>query len=115
MSMSTKMKQKRKELSQLSAPVMQAVRNGMFATINEGLINIYKEDTGASRFDTVKQWNEKGFHITKGESAFLIWGSPLSKPVDKEIKEDEESSKFKFFPICHLFSDLQVSEYKAKR
>lgn len=63
---------------------------------------IYKED-GITEFNQFKQWQEKGFQVKKGEKAFPIWGKPIRREqAENELPEDD------FFPICYVFSNLQV-------
>lgn len=81
------------------------------ATINEGLIEHYKKG-GHEQFKTFGQWKDSGFSIKKGSKAFLVWGSPreIVHP-DPENNDDE----FRYFPLCYLFSDLQVEPAKERR
>ncbi len=95
---------KRQALVKLSGNVRESVNDGEFNTINEALLQQYREETGASRFDTFRQWKLKGYHVNKGEEAYCVWGSPVSKPVENS-RDD-----FRFFPLCFLFSDQQVSQ-----
>lgn len=92
----------RKQLTAISNEVRPLVNDGQFNTVNEAILNHYREDTGASRFDSFNQWKEKGFHVIKGETAFLVWGSPRTAPVA------DSGDDYKYFPLCFLFSDLQV-------
>lgn len=79
-------------------------------TINYMLINHMYETNGATEFNTFKQWKEKGATIIKGSKAFAIWGQPVHEQKKKEEKKEEatEEDKYKYFPICYLFSNLQV-------
>ena len=113
MSKTSQYQEKREQLRTLSRSVKAMMESGQLdaATVNEGLIELYKMD-GHSEFKTFKQWKDAGFSITKGSKAFLVWGSPreITHP-DPEQNDDE----FKYFPLCYLFSDMQVEKMKEGR
>jgi hypothetical protein len=62
-----------------------------------------------SEFKTFHQWKALGKSILKGSKAFTLWGSPkeINHP-DPEVEDDE----FKYWPLCYLFSDKQVTEVR---
>ncbi len=107
--MNEKMKAKRIMLAKLSQQVRVLVESGQFDSINEALIANYSNGKPL-KFNTFKQWKEKGFSVKKGEKAFLVWGTPRQVPVDPEA--DAESEEFKFWPVCYLFSEKQVQKRK---
>ncbi len=76
------------------------------------LYNIY-ETNGATEFNTFNQWKEKGATILKGSKAFLIWGQPVKNKKEEEQKEKTEDP-YKYFPVCYLFSNLQVATAEDK-
>jgi hypothetical protein len=102
---------KRSELKVLSKGLRILVNEGMIATINEGLRNIYKEN-GHGQLNTLKQWNQLGMAVRKGEKALLLWGQP--KQIEKVNNETKEMDEFDFFPICYVFSDKQVISRRAE-
>ena len=86
-------------------------------TINYMLLNYMYQTNGATEFNTFKQWKEKGATILKGAKAFAIWGQPVHEQKKKEDKKEEETQedKYKYFPICYLFSNLQVTTQQERQ
>jgi len=80
-------------------------------TLNYFLLNHIYNTNGATEFNTFNQWKEKGATVLKGEKAFLIWGQPKQggKKEDQATNENEKKDPYEYFPICYLFSNLQVS------
>ena len=113
MAMSEKTKEKRRKLSELSAVAKHLVRAGAYDSVNDALITMYKEETGAKEFKTFWGWVHAGFSVKKGSKSFDIWAKPLNSPVAGE--GTEESNEFKFFPLCCLFGSHQVEESKNKK
>lgn len=102
-------KANRAKLRELSALAKQLVEAGEAGSINEALLMFYRQD-GHEEFKTFNQWKKEGMSINKGSKAFLIWASPKQIPnPDKESEKD----KMRYFPICYLFSNKQVSERRA--
>jgi hypothetical protein len=99
--------EKREHLSSLSREVKQLVATGEYNNINEALLSIYKEQTGAKEFNTFWNWKNEGYQIKKGEKAFLIWSKPRNL---KTTQPDTTKDEFKFYGLCYLFSDLQVDK-----
>lgn len=96
--------EKRCYLKELSKGFGTLKKQGQINTINEALKSIYSEQ-GHSVLKTYEQWKKEGKHVKKGEKALLLWGRP--KGVQR--LEDENSQDETFFPICFVFSNLQVS------
>ena len=102
----SKIQEKRQELKALSAPLKELLKEGVISSINEGLKIIYADD-GHTELKTLKEWNEKGKRIKKGEKALLLWGKP--KRID--IKSDgEKEDETQYYPLCFVFSENQVYE-----
>ncbi|WP_421977821.1 hypothetical protein [Roseivirga seohaensis] len=83
------------------------------STINEIVIEYFYSDDENIEFNTFKQWKAQGAIIKKGSESFPVWGQPLKldkKEVDtsKMSEEEKEKAKYKYWPICHLFSNNQV-------
>ena len=109
MSKSELYKQRREELKALSAGARILVKEGVYDSVNEFVLEHYRDQTGAEEFNTFHQWREKGFKVKKGSKAFAVWGSPRKGHEDPETKSGEsEEDEYKFFPLCYLFSDQQV-------
>jgi hypothetical protein len=98
---------KRKALIALSQLVRPLVEEGEFETVNEGILEQYKEaNPGADEFNTFNQWKEQGYTINKGSKAFVVWGQPRkAQQVPEGADEPEE---YKYWPLCYLFSNEQV-------
>ena len=103
-------KEKRKSLMEISKPIQAMVKEGAYATVNEGLAEIYKEENPEiEKFNSFQQWKNAGKTILKGATAYLFWGQP-TEYSQEEMDENstEEEKKMKYFPLCYLFSNLQV-------
>lgn len=87
---------------------------------NDLLIEHYQRKTGASVFHKFKDWKEKGFSVQKGETAFRVWAAPTRDKKHGEVvrhdgTREETESSFEFFPMCCLFSDLQVAPIESAK
>jgi hypothetical protein len=114
-------KENREMLKALSQQVKPLVKSGQYDFINEALIDcIYKQE-GHEEFNTLPQWNKKGYRVKRGSRAFVVWGSPkeVSKEQQaeqgREAPENEEDDKENFWPLCYLFSNLQVEPAQARK
>ena len=118
----TSKQQNRTLLQILSNKLAKFVENGDFETMNNAIIAHYKAQNQAiTEFKTFHDWKKQGFAVRKGEKAFLVWGKPLKKketekpqdvPTDAMTLNDLTDNKY--FPICYLFSNLQVEKFKSK-
>jgi hypothetical protein len=109
--MTDEMKEKRHGLIELSQCAKVLVKEGVFSSVNEALLAMYADGTEINEFNTLKQWNEKGYRVRKGEKAFLVWGQPRqAAQVSEGSAEPEE---YKFWPVCFLFADTQVFKAEA--
>ncbi|MEQ8548747.1 MAG: hypothetical protein RIC03_12595 [Cyclobacteriaceae bacterium] len=97
--------ERRKALIALSKQVKELVEVGVYEGVNEGIKAIYA-DEGHTELNTYKGWKANGYQVAKGSEALLIWGSPRKT----EQGEEDEDPATKFWPVCYLFSNLQVSE-----
>lgn len=103
-----KINEKRQKLKGLSAPIRALVKEGVFHTVNEGLKEMYAED-GHTVLKSIRQWNNDGKRIKKGEKALMLWGSPRKfEVVDTETAEVDELD---FYPIYFVFSNLQITDH----
>ncbi len=105
---------RRDELKSLSRIVKMGMKSGAIdaASVNDGLIQLYAVD-GHEVFNTFFQWKTLGKSIIKGSKAFAVWGSPHDvkshqQPVAAETEGEED--EFKYWPLCYLFSNLQVTD-----
>ena len=100
---------KRNELKAISKPIKELVKLEVYNTINEGLVDIYAEQ-GHKNLKTLKQWNEAGKSVIKGEHALLLWGKPTKSQKQEANPTTEEKDETDFYPLCFVFSELQVME-----
>lgn len=101
--------EKREILKGLSKPLQQLVKEGAISTVNDGLKEIYAQ-SGHTQLKTLQQWNKDGRRVIKGSHALCLWGAP--KQIEKQQLEDHdgENDPADFYPICFVFSNLQVHE-----
>ena len=81
--------------------------------INEVIAQWYKDQTGATTFNTFNQWAKLGYRVNKGSKSVTLWAKKRTakhtiEPISKA--SDVIESEYKFYPIAFLFSDLQVSK-----
>lgn len=98
-------KAKRKFLSRISNGFKPLVKEGLFESVNDALLQCYAEDLPeGTEFKSFNQWRKEGKRVKKGEKAYLLWG----KPRQVENKHAEEDDSFKFFPLAYVFASDQV-------
>lgn len=103
----------RSELIALSKVARQLIEMGEADSVNEGLIYLYDQNQGkACEYNTFHQWKEKGCTIVKGVHAFAVWGQPRTASQTPEGATEPE--EYKYWPLCYLFSDLQVIDPNKK-
>lgn len=95
---------RRTYLKEISAPFKALKKAGELPTINEGLRKLY-ESKGHLNLKTLREWNEIGRKVKKGERALLMWGTPKKR---QPKPEDTEADELDFYPICFLFSEQQT-------
>lgn len=96
---------KRKFLVGLSKGIQMLVKDGVYDSVNEGLLDFYAEDLPeGTEFKSFKGWKKAGKQVKKGERGYLLWG----RPQKLEDKNKEEKEEFEFFPLAYVFSSLQV-------
>lgn len=100
----TTIQEKRTILKQLSKPLQDLAKCGKIDSVNDGLKTIYQSD-GHIVLKTFNQWRKDGKSVKKGERALCLWGSPKRKG---EEHQEAEQDKLDFYPICYVFSNLQV-------
>ena len=96
---------RRAQLKALSQTIKPLVKSGMYASVNEGIQEIYSEETGQSVWNTYKGWIDQGQKVSKGEHGFPIW----AKKRALKAKEDQEQEPSKqWFPIAYILHEGQV-------
>ncbi len=106
--MTQEMTTKRNELKGISRLIQQAVKAGAYSSVNEGLVDMYRQQ-GHTTIHSFKQWLSEGYCVRKGEKALLLWGEPR-KAANKEKKVESDEDEFSFFPLAYVFSQLQVEK-----
>ena len=101
--------EKRIILKQLSDPLKDLVKIGQFDTINDGLKAVYAQ-SGHVVLKTMKQWNKEGKRVIKGQHALCLWGQPKKREQTESEAEKEATDPRDFYPLCYVFSNLQVNE-----
>jgi hypothetical protein len=105
----SKIQEKREELKALSNGLKIMKKEGAIDTINEGLKELYAQN-GHTELKTLRQWNEAGKRVKKGEHALLLWAKPKKITPDPSNLTDnvQDDDAMNFYPICFVFSNLQV-------
>lgn len=111
--MTQEMKIKREELKGISRVLQQAVKSGMYDSVNEGLVDMYAKQ-GHTTLHSFKAWLAEGYVVKKGEKALLLWAQPRTAPNKEKIKADDKD-EFSFFPLAFVFSQLQVQPLETKQ
>ena len=102
--------EKRTILKGLSKPLQILVKEAAIPTVNDGLKAIYAQ-SGHTELKTLKQWNKEGRSIKKGSHALCLWGAPKKvETTQVEEAQGEDNDPMNFYPICFVFSNLQVYE-----
>lgn len=107
----TPIQEKRESLKKLSIIAKEMVEKGIVATINEGLIKLYKDEEN-QEFKLYNEWKKEGKQVIKGSKAFLVWGKPkeITNQEGKDNNSAEDDENGTFFPLCFLFSNKQVRD-----
>jgi len=103
-------KQARKDLRdwfRLDCPVGFVRRT---LTLNQTIVSIYMEQTGAKEFKTIGEWNRQGRRIRKGEKAFPIWGAAEKATIQKRLLDRGEDAAhwYTLWPIAYLYHEGQT-------
>ena len=74
---------------------------------------------GITEFNKFNEWINKGASVKKGEKAYPIWGQPVGAQKENEAEAKGEEYKAtetenRRFPMCYVFSNLQVNPITAK-
>lgn len=99
----------RTRLIDMSQTARKLVETGLFDKVNEAIIEaIYKANNDEiTEFKTFGQWKHEGKTIIKGSKAYVVWGQPRKTPQTEA--GSEEPKEYKYWPLCYLFSNLQVT------
>lgn len=105
---------RREELKALSKGLDSLIKEEVYSTVNEAIIDIYYKKNGHQVFNTFMEWKELGQSVKKGEKAFVLWSSPKKKAKQKAEAPEGETDEYKFFGLCYVFSNLQVEPSKNR-
>ncbi|MBP9994075.1 MAG: hypothetical protein KBT67_03915 [bacterium] len=113
-------KERRRELQKLSNKLKSdnaiLMLEDPTLTVNDLLVQFYKQRFNAKELKTYEQWKNFGFQVKRGEVSFMVWGTP--RTIKFENKQDptaEPEEKDDFFPVCHLFDSSQVAPIQTKQ
>ena len=87
-------------------------------SINFYLLNYVYKQEGITEFKKFTEWKTAGATVKKGEKAFPIWGQPIGTQKEEEAQAKGEQytaseEENRHFPICYVFSNLQVREERG--
>lgn len=102
-----------KELSKLAKARIETDCEGM--TVNEVLVNEFYTSKVHQEFNTLFEWNNKGYKVKKGSQSFCVWGSPKLRNSDKEaekIPPKKMTQNFTRFAICLVMPKLKKDDKK---
>jgi hypothetical protein len=108
--MTKEMQIKREGLKGISRMIQQLVKSGVYSSVNEGLVDMYRKE-GHTEIHSFKKWMEQGYCVRKGEKALLLWGEPRNAQK-QEKTNDSDKDEFSFFPLAYVFSQKQVEPLK---
>ena len=100
---------RRDELKALSLGLSILKKEGAIETINEGLVNIYA-DNGFKEIKSLRQWNNEGRIVIKGQKALLLWGTPKRRKKEQpaQTTPSQEQDEFDFYPLAYVFDITQT-------
>lgn len=110
----TSIQEKREALKQMSEIAKPLVEAGQFEKLNEAIIALFYRRDGADTFHTFHQWKKQGMQVKKGSKAVFVWAKPLSAQAADKGEPFDPESKNDFYPLCFLFSNLQVEAIAEK-
>lgn len=108
-------KERREALKELSRAVKPLVKEGQFDSVNEAVIELFYRQDGHTEFNTLWEWNRKGYRVQKGSKAFAVWATPKKLNRIEDQAKGDDDKKMDFYPICYLFSNLQVEPMAERR
>ena len=98
-------RQELKELSKLAKPL---VKDGIFDTINEAIIQTVYTTDEHYEFKKFHEWKKAGKSIIKGSRGFPVWTRPIERNEAEASADHEEKDDSTYWGICYLFSNAQV-------
>ena len=109
---SQSLQENRDKLINLSNDLLKkAHMNRSQVRVNDLLYKHYNPDSSLI-FNSYKKWLESGRQVSKGQKAFLFWGTP---PKHKNPEsENIDDSPMKYFPLAYLFTEQQTELIKPQ-
>jgi len=116
---------KRMALGKLSDAIRPLVKAGMYSNVNEGLEDMYRQETRQSDFRTFAGWKTAGYFVGKGATGYPVWSTPMelgksatNEPAAAEAEESTENPEAKpvkatsgmVFRMAYLFHAGQVAD-----
>ena len=82
--------------------------------LNHYILNYVYKTEEITDYKKFPEWKSKGATVLKGSKAFPIWGQPVGaqkqeKAEQKGEQYDPTAEEERRFPMCYVFSNLQVS------
>ena len=82
--------------------------------LNFYILNYIYASDEITDFKKFNEWKSEGATVKKGEKAYPIWGQPVTKQRQDEAEQkgekyDPTPEEEQRFPMCYVFSNLQVS------
>lgn len=74
-------------------------------TVNQMLMLTVYNPNKKLVFKKFNEWKAEGKTILKGSKSIVVWAQPLGELKADQVNEDDYMN---FFPMCYLFSNLQV-------
>ena len=109
---------RRAELAALSMAIRPLVKAGVYSSVNDGIREHYRTETGRTEWNTFKGWIDAGRPVRKGEQGFPIWATPRHlKPAEGASMGDlaqlaalqgAEPTGPQWFPVAYIFHAGQV-------
>lgn len=80
-------------------------------SLNEVIVRMYQEQTGAKEFKTLQEWNKLGRRIRKGETAFPVWATAEKASLQKQLldKGDDAEHWYTLWPMAYLYHEGQTT------
>jgi len=87
--------------------------------LNYFLLNFVYKTEGITDFKKFGEWKQEGATVMKGAKAFPIWGQPVGAQKEEAAESKGEeyqatAEENRRFPICYVFSNLQVRATERK-
>lgn len=107
------MKEPRNPRAELTARIQAAHKAqtmGAEGTINQLILNQYREEGFGTIFKTISGWNQAGYMIERGQRGLPLWSAPRARKPGENGK-----SRPDFFSVIYVFSEKQVFPLAAPR